>query len=738
MASRRLVPASVRDRLLKTPADIGSPERNQDCACARSDLLTQGIGEDQACVLHTQRLSTLERPRHLSVDPMLDVLGQELACRLRFGPRPSLPVCLPVRLVVHIGAHPVVFDVPQQTELPAHQGAGVYRGVRPGHQTPQDFAPCDLFADEHEHGVWPEDPKVLDELAMTELTAASDALSTRWKWAEAVLDVDRSATARYARVHPVPGEPTETEAAETERLRTHRDEIATVEEHELTDDWVERAETIDARLDAMGAEVEGRARFRTEDFAMTGCIAIIGRDGALRLIEGLVQPEDIAKANGRDAHTGDDGEAGTSRDDGRAIATPLGSPVGSPVDPRAKAREGAGVGIGLTGDLRAIRTALVKAHLAGDFEAAFDLVVFQTVRSAFARGYIASWHALDIAFNETADRPATRANDDDFATWSPGEATPADGSHLPFEWREGDAEAACFAALARLPRADNETLSAAAVARTVKGPLAFEHDARPELEATVARLDVDFATHVRPSAATLWSRIKTSRILDIARESFRRRLGVGAVEVREGRPREADGGGVRGRRAAGGPGRHRACRGARLDPAGLRRVRCGRYARRTIRRRTAGRRRAREHHGRIRGCKGRCRAPRRWSRASSRPPSPGAAPPPVRRPRPGAATANPRRVPAVSPPKPAAARTPTAVALRRKPSPRPARRRWPGATGRRKVRPTRPSPTPSTRRTRSRTPTAGPGSSCGGSVPSTAAMPGTMRSKSPGSCAGVH
>ena len=92
------------------------------------------------------------------------------------------------------------------------------------------------------------------------------------------------------------------------------------------------------------------------------------------------------------------------------------------------------MGIGLADDLRAIRTALVKAHLAGDFEAAFDLVVFQMVRSVFARGYTTSWHALDIAFNETADRPNVRTNDDDFASWSPGEAMLADWSHLPFEW----------------------------------------------------------------------------------------------------------------------------------------------------------------------------------------------------------------------------------------------------------------------------------------------------------------
>jgi len=147
-------------------------------------------------------------------------------------------------------------------------------------------------------------------------------------------------------------------------------------------------------------------------------------------------------------------------------------------------------------------------------------VVFQMVRSIFARGYTASWHALDIAFNETAERPSARANDDGFAAWSPGEAMLADWSHLPFEWMEGEDDAACFAALQALPRADKERLFAAAVARTVKGQLAFEHDARPELEATVARLGIEFAKHVRPTAAMLWSRITKSRILDVARKTF--------------------------------------------------------------------------------------------------------------------------------------------------------------------------------------------------------------------------
>ena len=383
----------------------------------------------------------------------------------------------------------------------------------------------DLFADEHENGVWLEDPALLNDLAQKKLTAVADELSTRWKWAEAIPEVDWNATARYGRIHPQPAEPTDDEKAEIDKLRTRHDELANLDDDDWTEELVAEAEGIETRLDAIDAEVESRAMFRREDFAIAGSIATVGRDGTLQVIHGLVRPEDMPKPDGFDANgqpAGGEAPTGAGHVDppGTESGSGISAPLASPVDPRAKAREDAGVGIGLADDLRAVRTALVKAHLASDFEAAFDLMVFQLVRAVFARGYTTSYHALDIAFTETADRPTTRSNDEDFAGWSPGEAMLADWSHLPFEWMAGDDDAACFAALRALPRSDKETLFAAAVARTVKGQLAFEHDARPELEATIARLDIDFAKHVRPTAGMLWSRIRKDRILAVARETL--------------------------------------------------------------------------------------------------------------------------------------------------------------------------------------------------------------------------
>ena len=291
---------------------------------------------------------------------------------------------------------------------------------------------------------------------------------------------------------------------------------------------VNEAETIETRLDEIEGAIEARAVYRREDFGIAGCIATIARDGTLQVIHGLVRPEDMPKdaaAAGEDGAGTGDGNGGVGTADGhtaeigaasdRISGPAMSAPMQLPKDREAEARKEAGVGIGLADDLRSIRTALVKAKLAGHFEAAFDLMLFQLGRSVFTDGYKS--HALDIAVRETADRPTMRMNDADFAAWSPGEAMLEDRSGLSFDWLAIEDDGESFAAMRELSQAEKQALFAACVARTVKGQLAFEPQARPELEATVARLDIDFAKHVRPTADMLWSRIAKGRILDIAR-----------------------------------------------------------------------------------------------------------------------------------------------------------------------------------------------------------------------------
>ena len=384
----------------------------------------------------------------------------------------------------------------------------------------------DLFAHDDETGVWFEAPVLLEKLAMEKLAmeklqAAADELATRWKWTTAMIEVEWSDTARYGRIEPQPAERTPEEQAEIDRLEARQAELAELDDDQWTAELVSEAESIETRLDEIEAAVEARAVFRREDLAMAGCIVTVGHDGAMQLIQGLVKPEDMPKP----AESEDTGAAVANGHDPETVThrvtvpgTSVSTPMAPPKDREAEARKEAGVGIGLADDLRHVRTALIKAYLAGDFETAFDLMLFQMGRSVFTFGYKAD--ALDITVRETADRPTTRMNDEEFESWSPGEAMLADRSGLSMDWLEIEDDGESFAALRTLPVSDKKALFAACVARTVKPQLAFEPQARPELEATVARLNIDFASHVRPTAALLWSRIAKARIHDIARTVF--------------------------------------------------------------------------------------------------------------------------------------------------------------------------------------------------------------------------
>ena len=292
-----------------------------------------------------------------------------------------------------------------------------------------------------------------------------------------------------------------------------------------TEELVEEADANETRLDEIEATIEARAVYRREDIAIAGCIATIGNDGELKLIQGLVRPEDIPARESGEAGAGGHDDTGDEENTISRIDAPtLVAPLASPGDAESEARKEAGVGIGLADDLRAIRTSIVKSQLACDFDAAFDLLLFQLARSVFTTGYYDD--ALDIRAAETPDRPAMRVNDGAFGNINVGEKhLEIDRTAQKLDWT-GLPDAEAFAGLRALPERDKRTLFASCVARTLKGQLAFEPKARPEVEATVARLDIDFAAAVRGNrdqvwtADLLWSRLRKDRILAIARETL--------------------------------------------------------------------------------------------------------------------------------------------------------------------------------------------------------------------------
>ena len=203
----------------------------------------------------------------------------------------------------------------------------------------------DLFAEEDERGIWFDDPDLLNKLAMDSLQVAARELETRWKWAEARLDVAWSATTSFGRVRPQPAEPTDEEKAEIKRLRTRNDELANMDDDGWTEELVEEAESNETRLDEIEAMIEARAVYRREDIAIAGCIATVGNDGELKLIQGLVRPEDMPAREAGDADAAGHGDTGDGEDVLSGIEAPtFVATLASLGDAEAEARKEAGVG----------------------------------------------------------------------------------------------------------------------------------------------------------------------------------------------------------------------------------------------------------------------------------------------------------------------------------------------------------------------------------------------------------
>ena len=410
-----------------------------------------------------------------------------------------------------------------ESRVPAGAAVAAFVGVE-AYEAAGGAVDRDLFADEHEFGVWFEDPQLLDKLALERLTKFAEELAHEWKWAEPRLEIEWSDTARFGRVQPVPGEATPEEIAESERLQARQEELSNMDPDELTDELYAESQRNEERLDEIESAVQSRATFSDEDKAIAGCIVTIDHDGDLHVVGGLVRPEDVPSAEdtgedtgeGAGDGTGEEGDTGTAS--GPRTSPPVEPPRMSPRrngDPAAQARKAAGIGIALADDIRAMRTAGIKAKLATRFDAAFDLFLFQAAQSIFDQGYLPT--CLEITARETADRPHLRINDESFAAASPFEADLADRSDIPLDWMEHEDRGKAFDALCALPVERKQALFASIVARTVKGQLSFEHDAHPELEATVARLDIDFASRVRVSAEIFWSRLTKSKLLEIGR-----------------------------------------------------------------------------------------------------------------------------------------------------------------------------------------------------------------------------
>jgi ParB family chromosome partitioning protein len=166
----------------------------------------------------------------------------------------------------------------------------------------------------------------------------------------------------------------------------------------------------------------------------------------------------------------------------------------------------------LVDDLKAHRLQITRAHLAADFEVAFDLEIYSLCVDLLERfGYRS--HPLELGATETA----LRSSLNDLS------GTPADrwlATHraaLELGWLELP-PAQGFAALAALPPGEKQRLFAWCVAACLKPQLAIEDSADPVIECAGRRLNVGFEDYWRPTTANYWGRVKKAHGLAIGRE----------------------------------------------------------------------------------------------------------------------------------------------------------------------------------------------------------------------------
>ncbi|MBO9448614.1 chromosome partitioning protein ParB, partial [Ruegeria sp. R14_0] len=239
-----------------------------------------------------------------------------------------------------------------------------------------------------------ENPELLERLAIEKLQAAAKTFEGTWKWVEVHLSVDYGAFRSFGRVYPQDIDPDPDLLTEEERLIAREEELAAKNDGEdWTDAETEEYYAIEPRLREIEALQRERQPYADEDRAIAGVVLTIGHDGALRVEKGLVRPEDIPAAVVPSENSADAGDAPSPV---RPNVTPPTSSTPVPTsDPAATLRKANGISASLADDLRATRQHILRAHLAADFEVAFDAMLYALCEQALGRSY--NNEALDIS-----------------------------------------------------------------------------------------------------------------------------------------------------------------------------------------------------------------------------------------------------------------------------------------------------------------------------------------------------
>lgn len=355
-----------------------------------------------------------------------------------------------------------------------------------------------------------ENPELLERLAVEKLQVAAKVFEADWKWVEVHLSVDYGAFRSFGRVYPQEIEPDADLLDEENALIAREEELLAANGGA---DWTEAEAdeyyAIEPRLREIEALQKARQPYAAVDQTIAGCVVTIGHDGALRVEKGLVRPEDIpvAAEQTEDPAVGDAEIAVT-----RPSVSPPTSSAPVPVsDPATTLRKADGISASLADDLRASRQHILRAHLAADYDVAFDVMLYALCEQALSRSY--RTEALNISISPFLAQNRETLHADTVAQ----KMLDALEQNLAVEWMALE-KPDDFRAMSALPLPHKQALFAWAVGLSIKPQLLSDNHPTPIIEEIGARLDIDVAACWRPTASTYWGRVSKAHAVSMARE----------------------------------------------------------------------------------------------------------------------------------------------------------------------------------------------------------------------------
>ena len=392
----------------------------------------------------------------------------------------------------HVSAHSVRRLLTEKA-VPVNSKLGRYVGME-AYEAAGGHVIRDLFSERDEGYL--EDAGLVRKLALDRLEAKAKELEAEWSWAKAMLDPDYGFTSEFGRVYPQPIDAPEEVTKEIEQIDARLEEIEQIDADGWTEAIEAEAEKLTERKEDLDEVLSEHTVFTAEDKARAGCVVTVGPDGREQVYEGLV-PRDELEAQAGNGHAGTS-ESSTGATDSAVL----------PSSPEQVLRKENGVSQVLMEDLKAHRAQITKAHLAEDFDAAFDLALYSLCLGTHHSGYRSN--PLDIRATPTVQRSSLN----DLGGTPADRVLTARQETLPRSWLELS-PAESFAALCALSAEEKQVLFAWCVAHCLEAQLAFEDRADPVIEQVGERLGIDFAAHWRPTADNYWSRVKKDHAIEI-------------------------------------------------------------------------------------------------------------------------------------------------------------------------------------------------------------------------------